>query len=1087
MTMTPSNFASDAGHGPHSTAASYSTAPAAHPPHSKLSNNSNSGTAGNSSSNSSSNDKNSIFEAHRQNHNSSKLPAFRFADLKKDAIVLPTLLQHAAQTAVSPQSTQDVNAVSDRPECPADGVLDQRDAHNPTQQSQHVPGSGLHHNYNLHNHSHTVAQNLPDKSASTPETPQLAAPFPQQPSPPRTRASTFHNPPAATTTTTNSISTSTPASNPTPKGKSDPSTGSKRPASFPDTPIIATNAYATRNQSSSTANPIAKRRLTASAVTTGAGGTEILTSHRSLSTHLQTSQATHPGEHSNSTKEWAQGQRELLLPKTIETAKSDDKRRSRPPVSYRPPTVAASASGGRIPPIRSFRSSGSRKSLNLDMHVRRGSEDSYGEEITDPNQRDRTLRALEGRVDDDFSHVTPPDSSVDAAQDDDNTADLFMSIAREDSPVKRAPDERETAVEQSAISRITRASHRRPLSAAVPTYQATSPPQITRRLSDQRENTRARQPADSQPAQHMTRELGHRASVREKPIITTAATEDSGRSQPLRTPLKPSPITPRQISFQDVSPERGVAYRRRQSVTESNSGFSINKTSQYRNANLALSHGRTYNSSPLVPKALDFQKHEPQQSSEANHAVEGTESSASTAAPSTVWDELDDLKSRIHRLELTGKTPSTSGAAMSRASDDRPPTATTNATTMSASPKRGSGTGAAQPDASSTTSSQRESQPILLSALSKTRTLISPEVFGAIEAAATDALALSSMMGAPGQPGPISSGASTIGVGGSLTDRQLRRKAESICRSLTELCIALADETGPAKVPQLPPPVPREKERELLASPTSKLAPTPRQRQPSTYVTTETAVSKPIMSPRAPTSLEQRRLTMLASTTLPSPRFALAPSTQMEPSSAGRKSSLLLARTRRAGTEEPEEMSGRRSSLLLRSRRAGTEEPEESREGRKTSMLLRSRKATNEDDEEPRFRAPSRAITEVVSFRGAAPRDFNPQSQASPPDANSLGSSALPRRRLVPSSLNPRLITPSGPAAAPPNRRYLDRATPERESNSVAEKLAEDRGQRQFSLSQTAMLNRTGSVSRRNRDSSIPSLPPQNTQGGGYR
>ncbi|KAK0711110.1 hypothetical protein B0H67DRAFT_450221, partial [Lasiosphaeris hirsuta] len=975
-----------------------------------------------SSNNSTGNDKNSTFEAHRQNHNSSKLPAFRFADLKKDAIVLPTLLQHAAQTTVSPQSAQDVNAASDRPD-------------------------------------HTATQNLPDKSASTPETPQLAAPFPQQPSPPRNRASTFQNPPA---TTANSISTltlnsnSALASNPNPKSKSDPSTGSKRPASFPDTPIIATNAYATRNQSSSTANPIAKRRLTASAITSGAS-------------------ATHPGENSNSTKEWAQGQRELLLPKTIETAKSDDKRRSRPPVSYRPPTVAVSASGGRIPPIRSFRSSGSRKSLNLDMHVRRGSEDSYGEEITDPNQRDRTLRALEGRVDDDFSHVTPPDSAVDAAQDDENTADLFMSIAREDSPAKRAPEEREVAADQSAISRITRASHRRPLSAAVPTYQATSPPQITRRLSDQRENTRARQLADSQQAQQMTRELGHRASVREKPIITTATTEDSGRSQPLRTPLRPSPITPRQISFQDASPEGGTAYRRRQSVTESNSGFSVNKTSQYRNANLALGHGRTYNSSPLVPKTIDFQKHEPQQSSEASHAVEGTESSNSTAAPSTVWDELDDLKSRIHRLELTGKTPSTSGAAMSRASDDRPPTATTNATTMSASPKRGSGTGAAQPDASSTTSSQRESQPILLSALSKTRSLISPEVFSAIEAAATDALALSSMMGAPGQPGPISSGASTMGVGGNLTDRQLRRKAESICRSLTELCIALTDETRPGKVPQLPPPVPREKERELLASPTSKLAPTPRQRQPSTYVTTETAVSKPIMSPRAPTSLEQRRLTMLASTTLPSPRFALAPSTQMEPSSAGRKSSLLLARTRRAGTEEPEEMSGRRSSLLLRSRRAGTEEPEENREGRKTSMLLRSRKATNEDDEEPRFRAPSRAITEVASFRGAA-RDFNQQNQAPQPDANSLGSSALPRRRLVPSSLNPRLVTPSTPSAMSPNRRYLDRATPERESNSVAEKLAEDRGQRQFSLSQTAMLNRTGSVSRRNRDSSIPSL-----------
>ncbi len=50
---------------------------------------------------------------------------------------------------------------------------------------------------------------------------------------------------------------------------------------------------------------------------------------------------------------------------------------------------------------------------------------------------------------------------------------------------------------------------------------------------------------------------------------------------------------------------------------------------------------------------------------------------------------------------------------MSRVSDDRPPTATTNATTLSGSPKRTSGNG--QAEVSSTTSSQRESQPILLS------------------------------------------------------------------------------------------------------------------------------------------------------------------------------------------------------------------------------------------------------------------------------------------------------------------------------------------------------------------------------------
>jgi hypothetical protein len=46
--------------------------------------------------------------------------------------------------------------------------------------------------------------------------------------------------------------------------------------------------------------------------------------------------------------------------------------------------------------------------------------------------------------------------------------------------------------------------------------------------------------------------------------------------------------------------------------------------------------------------------------------------------------------------------------------------------------------------------------------------------------------------------------------------------------------------------------------------------------------------------------------------------------------------------------------------------------------------------------------------------------------------------------------------------------------------NNVSERLAEERGQQQrnLSLSQTAMLNRTGSLSRRTRESGIPSFRP---------
>jgi hypothetical protein len=626
-------------------------------------------------------------------------------------------------------------------------------------------------------------------------------------------------------------------------------------------------------------------------------------------------------------------------------------------------------------------------------------------------------------------------------------------------------------------TRLARSSQRRPFSAAVPSYQVSSPPQITRRLSDQRETSRTRRVENEQSARQMTRELNNRGIARERSKPSPIGINDEPvRTQSSRTAsLKPSPITPRTLAFHDSQSEVGSwNSRRRPSLTESGGGLP-SRASHLRNTNLAYGQGRTYNSSPLAPRAVDVSSHHP---AETIHGVEGTESSASTAAPSMIWDELDDMKSRIHRLELTSKPAATSAAAMSRISDERPATAVTNATSMSASPKRGAGANAPQTETGSTTSSQREQQPILVSALSKTKGVVSSDVYSAIESAANDALSLMSMMGAPGQPGPISSGASTIGGGGSVTDRQLRRKAESICRNLTELCLALTEET-PEQPSHVTVTTPREQEH--ATSPTaSRFNNFSSQRRPSAL--TDQTLARLNPTPRAPSSLEQRRTTLLSSTPLASPRFAALPGTPTD--GAGRKSSLLVSR-RRAGTEEPEEQAGRKSSLLLRTRRAGTEEPEE---GRKTSLLLRTRRGTNdEEEEESRFRAPSRAVTEVNSLRPLR-RDYASQP-ASQQDQNGTVSSTLPRRRLVPSSLNSRLIAPASPAAPSPatGRRFLDRSTPERDTNSVAEKLAEDRGQRQFSLSQTAMLNRTSSVSRR-RDSHIPSLSSPSTQAAGaYR
>jgi hypothetical protein len=919
-------------------------------------------------------------------------------------------------------------------------------------QSAHIPGSSQ---SSLHHHS-----SFPDRPVSLEKKQSGGAT--------RTRSLKFHLPPTTAPST-------------------DSSPGPKRPAS---------DDVSARSQLSSVvATAPLKRRLTESAA-----------------------------------NESAPRQRELQLPKAaepVEPAKSDDKK-SHPPISRKHTHTtstggAASTSSGRavIPPIRAFRSSGSRKSVVLDMHNRRTSEDSYSGEPGDTNQRDRALRALEGQRDDDFfTQPTSESGEMTATTDNDNTADIFMKIARED-PAPRT-EKPAAAAEPSSIvsslrdgqiteplanisqSRIIRTSHRRPLSTAIPPHDVPPPPHVSRRLSDQRESTR-RQAADSQQGQQTTRDLAYRTTGRENlpPLSTTA--ESSSRAQPGRTPLRPSPITPRQISFKDSFKEsfgeNSSSYqRRRQSLTE-NQNLSSSRTTPYRNSNLATAQARTYHSSPLVPKSANVLADTPQQNSDANHGVEGTESSSSTAAPSTVWDELDDLKSRIHRLERTGKAPSAPNGGMSGSSDERPRTATTNATTVSASPKRGSGPSSTHVDGSSSGLAPREAQPLLLSALSKTKDLVSPEVFSAIELAATDAMVLSSMIGAVGQPGPISSSASTIGgYNGSMTDRQLRKKADSVCRSLTELCLALADPTGQKKLLQPTAPAPRQED---LLSPTSihpTVSVSTPARRPSAVAD---MIAKESTSPRAPTSLEQKRKTMLASISLPTSRYTAAPATPLE-STAGRKSSLLLARIRRAATEEPEDAAGRKSSMLLRSRRGGTEEQEEPpREGgRKTSLLLRTRKLKNEEEDESRLRAPSRATTEVNSFR-TAPRELSMTAMnTQTPTENPPPSSVLPRRnRMIPSIIATRFATSVAGGSTPttPGRKYLersthqDRGTPLERStyldrgshqerghiNSSSERLAEERGQpqRHIALGQTPTLNRTSSLGRRTtRDSGIPSL-----------
>ena len=189
-----------------------------------------------------------------------------------------------------------------------------------------------------------------------------------------------------------------------------------------------------------------------------------------------------------------------------------------------------------------------------------------------------------------------------------------------------------------------------------------------------------------------------------------------------------------------------------------------------------------HHSSPITSRHNSY---EPEPSSPLQ---QGTESTVSTTAPSTVWDELDDLKSRIRKLELTGKPPPPSGPAASVAAastGERPRTATTTVTTMSSSPKRARG-GSSSPIASNAGNDETSPHPLLKSALTKAKESMPSDSYRALEAVASDALTLAKMT----HSATSASGGSHSTSTPAAIDRQLKRKADSLCRNLTELCIA---------------------------------------------------------------------------------------------------------------------------------------------------------------------------------------------------------------------------------------------------------------------------------------------------------
>ena len=420
----------------------------------------------------------------------------------------------------------------------------------------------------------------------------------------------------------------------------------------------------------------------------------------------------------------------------------------------------------------------------------------------------------------------------------------------------------------------------------------------------------------------------------------------------------------------------------------------------YKQSNLSYAPNGDYESSYFARH--HDQSREADEDPQTPHA-EGTESTVSTTAPSTVWDELEDMKSRIRKLEITGKLPASSNAAMSNTFRERPPTATTTMTTNSWSPNRRHMNNVS-PEASTIKAPEVANvHPLLHTALAKTKTAINANLYKALEATASDALTLAAMAESTSAQGVSPSTASIASTSNGI-DRRLRRKADNMCRSLTELCIALSE-------------VSQETEIAVGRSrPGSKDASIAAQRN-------ESAMQD--LRPFRATSDE------------PQYRSSSRVMNRLE----ARRASLALGSSPLSRRESPQEASTPSRAVS----------PGSGRLDQTSSGIPRSRASDDQRDTTSSRRPLSRASTEIGQIRHSpqtrTTREYT--SQHPMPNRSPSVQSSLPTRKSYFPPASQSSITPN---MQPGNRRYLDRSTPP--SSADSSRLAEARQRRIASLSQ---------------------------------
>ena len=552
--------------------------------------------------------------------------------------------------------------------------------------------------------------------------------------------------------------------------------------------------------------------------------------------------------------------------------------------------------------------------------------------------------------------------------------DLFLELANDGEGHARPPSRGERA-----LSRLSQAGKRR----SMPSAEHTLPSLADRRpkSSGQAFANRPTSRLDAMSSTNLQRHADRyrstpsRASYRPEDTASLSGPSQPGRPQRWSSIAERSPASP-SLRERVASPEAPQYGRRRPSF-----GTTPLQPQKQRQSRL--------------PGSFDEHSESPAEGSEPKQSQDSTD--VDSQAADTVWDELDDLKSRIKKLELTGKLPPTTGAAVSsNENSERPRTATTAPTTIDSSPKRDKqekkadsvATPAEAPSADYSVGGPGTANihPLLHSALAKAKPLLNSNLYRTLEATASDALQLAAMTGGAGPQGTAFSAASIIN-GATVSDRHVRRKADTMCRNLTDLCLALCE--GKLDSPA------------VAASPVA--INTPLQNSPS---------MRPGRSSLGPNEGAVRATSR--------------PMSRLE----ARRTSILGTGSSIGASPSPNRESEDVSASEPENTPSHIPPQEQRRIGRSGSRLQVQRLQYDDvsGDEDPTIRPVSRAMTDNFRSKPNGPRDYNsPGAQRSP----SLRDSLVARRaNAAAHEENQKLTRATSLNSDNGRRRFLDHSTP---------------------------------------------------------